>query len=111
MPVINFLKLKEHFEIQSYRQPPARERHTHIPFTGSPRIHPHDRDKVVLIADPFTVNSFYHIFRLQDIGFAEQLPSRTNIGSESATMVRLWVKKQSMAVHCSPFIVDQAPVW
>ncbi|MBT3388548.1 MAG: inorganic pyrophosphatase Ppa, partial [Desulfobacula sp.] len=45
-------------------------------------------------------------FRGEDITCAEELASITNINGESIPMVRIWVKKQSIAVQCTPFIVD-----
>ena len=110
MPIINFLKLKERFEIQKYRRPRAVDRENYIPFSGSPRKHPHVRDKVILIVDPFSPNTFYYVFRVEDIAFAEDLPSITNIEGESVTMVRLWLNRKSTAVQCTPFIVDKIPL-
>ena len=61
---------------------------------------------MILIADPFSDNTFYYEFKAQDIAFAEDLPNITTLAGESVSMVRIWVKKQSIAVRCTPFIVD-----
>jgi len=98
---------KEKFEIQAYAKPNNNiDRHTHIPFSGSPRKHPVENDKILLIADPFTANTFYYEFKIADIGFAEELSNMTNIEGDAIPMARIWVKKQSVGVRCTPFIVD-----
>jgi len=106
MAIVNLVELKEKFEIQRYQKPRNVDKTSHIPFSGSPKKHPHNKAKVILIADPFTVNTFYYEFNIQDIGFAEELASITNIDGESIAMARIWVKKQSVAIRCTPFIVD-----
>lgn len=106
MAIVNFLELKEKFEIQTAVKPQGFDKTKHIPFSGSPRKHPHDASRVVLIADPFSDNTFYYEFRAKDISFAEDLPNMTTIDGESVSMIRIWVKKQSIAVRCTPFIVD-----
>ncbi|WP_300459303.1 inorganic pyrophosphatase Ppa [Desulfobacula sp.] len=106
MSIINFLELKEKFELQTYGKPGNLDKTDHIPFSGSPRKHPYEKFRVILIADPFTDNTFYYEFRVKDIAFAEDLPSITNLKGESVSMVRIWVKKQSIAIRCTPFIVD-----
>lgn len=106
MATVNLLELKEKFEIQTYQKPRTMDKHTHIPFSGSPKKHPHRRDRVILVADPFTSNTFYYEFNIADIAFAEELSSITNIEGESVSMARIWVKKKSVAIRCTPFVVD-----
>lgn len=100
------LNVKEKFEIQAYERPKERDLHTHIPFSGSPRKHPFDKEKIILIADPFTANTFYYEFNIKEIGFAEDLANMINIKGDAIPMARIWVKKQSVALRCTPFIVD-----
>jgi len=106
MAIVNLVELKEKFEIQTYQRPQSVDKHNHIPFSGSPKKHPHKKEKVILIADPFTSNTFYYEFNIKDVAFAEELASITNIDGESIPMARIWVKKQSVAVRCTPFVVD-----
>ena len=106
MTNINFPELKEKFEIQAYRNIKNMDRNLHTPFSGCPKKHPHDKNRIILVADPFADNTFYYEFRGEDITCAEELASITNINGESIPMVRIWVKKQSIAVQCTPFIVD-----
>ena len=106
MPLTHIVDVKEKFEIQTYAKPKNLDRHTHIPFSGSPRKHPMEKAKILLIADPFTTSTFYYEFKVADIEFAEELPNMTNIDGDAVRIARIWVKKRSVAVRCTPFIVD-----
>ncbi len=106
MTLIHRVDVKEKFEVQAYEKPQTMDMHTHIPFSGSPRKHPSENDKILLIADPFTTNTFYYEFKVADIGFAEELSNMTNIDGDAIPMARIWVKKQSIGVRCTPFLVD-----
>ncbi len=107
MTIINFLDLNEKFEIQTYQSIKNLNQDTHIPFSGSPRKHPWDETRVILVADPFTDNTFYYEFKVVDVKCAEELPSITNLKGKSVPMVRIWVKKNSVAIQSTPFIVDR----
>ena len=67
MPISLLLDVQEKFEVQAYKKPKNRDQHTHIPFSGSPRKHPFEDEKLILIADPFTANTFYYEFNARDI--------------------------------------------
>ena len=101
------LGTKEKFEIQAYSKAANIDRKTHIPYSGSPRKHPWDPERFILVADPFTPNTFYYEFKIADIGCAEELPSMTNIDGESVPMARIWVARKSVGIRCTPFIVDE----
>jgi inorganic pyrophosphatase len=108
MSITSFLQKAEKLEVQKYRPPADRQQlsKNHIAYSGSPFKHPNDPEKIVLIADPFSQNTFYYEFDLDDITFAEDLPSIVNLDDESLNMVRLWVRKGSLAVRCTPFRVS-----
>ena len=103
---LTMLETIEKFEIQAYKKSGRVDKKDHVPFSGSPRKHPWDSEKIILIADPFTGNTFYYEFKINDIGFAEELASMTNIDGESVGMARIWVKKKSVAIQSNPFVVD-----
>lgn len=108
MTINTLLDVKEKFEIQAYyTRSKTIDQQNHIPFSGSPRKHPFEKGKIVLVADPFTTNTFYYEFKIKDIGFAEELANITNIDGDSIPMTRIWVKKKSVAIRCTPFIVDE----
>ena len=107
MPISKFLQEAKHFEILTLQasQHFADLRDTHVPFSGSPRRHPYDPHKFILMADPYC-SSLYYEFDINDVDFVEELPSIVNMEGEAMTMIMVWVKKQSLAVRCSPFVVD-----
>ena len=109
MPLSPLMNVKENLEIQAIVQKGTCDRSTCIPYSGSPRKHPFETDRILLIADPFTTNTFYYEFNLADIGYVEELPRMTNIDGEAVSMARIWVKKGSMGVRCTPFLVENLP--
>ena len=108
MAIPNFLQEANKFEIEMYKPPQNIKdlRRTHVPFTGSLQRHPYDSAKILLIVDPYSNNTFYYEFAAADISFAEELPSIVNLDDETITMARIWVKKKSVAVRCTPFLVE-----
>jgi len=96
------------FHIQAYQKPKNVQtlRNTHVSFSGSPKKHPYDTDKVILVSDPFSTNTLYFDFNKDDISYLEELPNLVNLDGETITMVRIWVKKMSVGIRCSPFIVE-----
>ena len=107
MTLTKYLQKAGRFEIQPYRRKADQRRlaESHIAYSGSPFKHPDNPDKVILLADPFSQNTFYYEFNKEDILLAEDLPSIVNLDDETLTMVRLWVKKGALAVRCTPFRV------
>ncbi|MGZ3604985.1 MAG: inorganic pyrophosphatase Ppa [Thermodesulfobacteriota bacterium] len=97
------------FEIETFKRPknPEEMKRTHVPFSGSPLMHPHDPKKVILIPDPYTSSPFYYEFKSEDIAFAEKLPNVVNLKGETVIMVRFWVKKMSVGTFCTPFLVEE----
>ena len=104
----NFPQASEKFEIQAYKKPRNIQalKETHVAFSGSPRKLPFDESKVVLITDPVSMNTFYYEFKADDIAFVEEQPSIVNPEGETIVIVRIWVKKRSIGVRCTPFIVE-----
>ena len=105
MTIATFLEKAKKFEVDTYNRIPDL-RTNHVAFTGAPRKHPADEDKIVLIVDPFSTQTFYYEFKTVDIEGVEVLPSLATMNGKSVTMVRLWVKKGSVAVKSIPFVVE-----
>jgi inorganic pyrophosphatase len=101
-------KIKK-FEIEAYKRPRSSKdlRKTHVSFSGSPMKHPFDAKKVILIMDPYSRKTSYYEFRSQDISYVEELPSIVDMDGKTITMVRIWVKKMSVALLCSLFLVGE----
>ena len=95
-------------EIQEYRAPkdPKVLKNTHVPYTGSPKKHPYDAQKCILVCDPFSTNTNYYEFGIDDIGYVEKLPTLVDSGGNNVPMARVWIKKKSYGVLCSPFMVE-----
>ena len=108
MVVSNFLKAAEKFEIQAYKRPknPKELRKTHVAFTGSPQKHPYDGLRVILVLDPCSSNTIYCEFMKKNISYIEELPNVVSLDGDTVLMVRIWVKKGSIAVRSSAFVVE-----
>lgn len=104
-----FPQLAEKFEIQAYKRPRDLRTlmKTHVPFSGAPRKHPYDAHKVIIVPDPYSTSAFYFEFHARDISYAEELSSLVNLKGETVAMARIWVKKKSLGVRCSPFVVEE----
>ncbi len=107
MPLRHFPAGVKEFALQAYSKPKDKTqlRETHVAFTGTPQKHYYDADKVILVTDPFSSNTFYYEFLAKDISFVEELETTVNMDGEALPMMRLWVKKKSVGVRCTPFVV------
>jgi hypothetical protein len=105
----NILRKGERFEIEAYSKPknPADLKKTHLSFSGSPAKHPYDPARVILIPDPCSGVTSYYEFKKKDISHIEELPNIVTLEGEALTMVRIWVKKRSIGLLCSPFLVEE----
>ncbi|MCU0601559.1 MAG: inorganic pyrophosphatase Ppa [Desulfobacterales bacterium] len=93
-------------QLQAYRKPKDIRvlRLENVCFAGSPRKHPYDPEKIILVADPYSTNTHYYEFTKNDIVFVEELPSVVDMDGTTLTMIRIWVRKGSIAVRYTPFI-------
>ncbi len=105
MTIDKFLKLKDSLELKKYVRSLDFEKKNCCSFYGSPKKHPYEKTRVILVADPFSEHTFYYEFNFEDILSIEEQPSITNLEGESVSMVRLWVKKKSIGLQCTPFKV------
>jgi inorganic pyrophosphatase len=81
-------------------------RKTHVSFAGSPKMHPYDTEKVILVADPYSTQNTYYEFYKNDVSYVEEMPNIVDQDGQAVTMVRIWIKKLSIGVRCSPFVVN-----
>ena len=104
----HYLQETHKFEIQAYQktQDIGQLGKTHVAFSGALRKHPYDADKIVLVTDPFSANTFYYEFSTDDISHAEELPNQVNPEGETIPMARVWVQKGCIAVRCTPFVIE-----
>ena len=80
-----YLESKPFFEITKYSRHPDYSK-DNVAFTGSPRKHPYDKKKLLLISDPFSTN--------------------TSEEGDIVKLVKIWVKKGSLGLKYEPFIVE-----
>ena len=108
MALRHFPQEIKRFEVQAYERPKNLKNlaRTHVAFSGSPRKHPYDPGKVILVVDPYSSNTFYYEFKAKDITFVEELPSIVDREGEVVTIVRAWVKKMAVGIRCAPFLVE-----
>jgi len=108
MPLSNFPQAVIRFEIQVYQRPSdeKRLRDTHIAFSGAPQKHPASPQKIILVVDPYSDNTFYYEFNTQDISYVEELANLVTMDGEVIPMARIWVKKKSIAIRSTPFVVE-----
>jgi len=108
MKTSKFLKKAKNFDLVKYQRPANYEelKQIHIPFSGSPRHHPHEQDKVILLVDPYANNFIYYEFKNDDIGFVENLPNIVSVDGEDVPMAMLWIKKGSVGIRSTPFFVE-----
>ncbi|MGM0654929.1 MAG: inorganic pyrophosphatase Ppa [Thermodesulfobacteriota bacterium] len=107
MKIKNFLELKDTFELEKYVRNMDFDKKRCCSFYGSPKKHPYGEERIILVADPFGEHTFYYDFKLKDILSIEEQPRITSPAGDSVSMVRLWVKKGSIGLQCTPFAVGR----
>ncbi|MEN8136752.1 MAG: inorganic pyrophosphatase Ppa [Thermodesulfobacteriota bacterium] len=112
MVIAKILESSREFEIQTYKRPEdiGRMNLTHVSFSGTPLHHPYDNEKVVLLVDPFSSNTLYYEFFTKNISYAEHLENIVDPEGKTLSIVRIWVKKKSVGIRCTPFIVEDTRV-
>ena len=107
MPIRHLLATATCKDLQKYNSNISREEllDKFISFTGSPRKHPYDAARLLLVTDPFSQQTSYYDFETADIAYAEEINTLVTPEGESVTMVRLWLRKGCLGIHCSPFQV------
>jgi len=104
MAKINFLRSLPLSEIAKFSKGPPKNG---VPFTGYPRQHPIENNKLILIYDPMGVNPMVMEFKLDDILFIEELPATVTESGESIIQIKLWIRKGARGVVMEPFEVDE----
>ena len=104
MSIEKLLEISKQFEIAKVKDD-IKLKKDFVAFSGTPQKHPYDRNKVILLTEPYSRSSYYE-FKTKDIAYVEELSSIINMNEETVTMVRIWVKKKCIGVHCTPFSVE-----
>lgn len=106
MSIRDYLESEPFFEIQRYTSAPPQDA---VAFTGTPRKHPYDDGKIVLVGDPSAENPGVYEFLVGDIVHAEDLASPVTQSGESYPRVRIWIRRGSVGIRYEPFEVDTPP--
>jgi len=77
-----------------------------LPFTGYPRQHPSEKDKLILVNDPLGPGPTVLEFKLEDVLFVEEIPSPVTESGEGVPLVKLWIRKGAHGVILEPFEVN-----
>jgi len=78
-----------------------------IPFTGYPRTHPSEKNKLILVYDPLGSEPVVLEFKLDDILFVEEVPSAVTEAGEGVPLVKLWIKRGAVGMILEPFEVNE----
>ena len=78
-----------------------------VVYSGTPRNHPYDSEKIILVCTPFTQNAVFYEFRLKDIIHAEKLANIVTSEGESLRRVKIWIKKGSFGLRFQAFEVTE----
>lgn len=107
MPIPHLLAKTMKKELQKFDSNVNREELSakFVSFTGAPRKHPYDNSRLLLVLDPFSQHTSFYDFETVDVAYAEEVNTIVTPEGESVTMVRLWLKKGCIGIHCSPFQV------
>lgn len=77
----------------------------YVAYTGLPQNHYSDPDKVILITDPLSRNTSFYEFVSRDISFVEELTTTVDLDGHAVPLARIWVRKGSVALRSTPFVV------
>ena len=106
MSVKKYLEAKPLSTIAKYDSRADLEREA-IPFSGTPRKHPYDGEKMLLVSEPFSSNTMFHEFQIDDILHVDDLARRATEAGDTIGMVKIWVRKGSTGMQYQPFEVDE----
>jgi hypothetical protein len=77
-----------------------------LPFTGYPRQHPSEKNKLILVYDPLGPNPVVLEFRLEDVLLVEEIPQAVTETGEGVPLVKLWIRRGAHGVILEPFEVN-----
>jgi hypothetical protein len=113
MDFTELLEEEPQFEIIRYKSGAPQDA---VAFTGTLRKHPYDPDKCLLLADssaaqasaaPAGFTPAILEFRKADVLGMEELPSPVDESGHSRQVLRLWIRRGSLALRYEPFEVDE----
>ncbi|GHT60080.1 hypothetical protein FACS1894109_17170 [Spirochaetia bacterium] len=103
MSIGSYLETLPLSEITKYPGGPPKDA---FPFTGYPRQHPSEKDKLILVYDALGLNPTVLEFRIEDVLYVEELHSAVTQSGEGIPLVKLWLRRGAHGVILEPFEVD-----
>jgi len=77
-----------------------------VSFTGYPRAHPSEKNKLILVNDPLGNEPTVLEFKLEDVLFVEEVPSAVTEAGEGIPMIKLWIQRGAVGMILEPFEVN-----
>jgi inorganic pyrophosphatase len=77
-----------------------------IPFTGHPRVHSTEKNKLILVNDPLGPEPIILEFKLDDVLYVEEIPAAVTEEGEGVPMIKLWIKRGAVGMIFEPFEVN-----
>ncbi len=74
-------------------------------FEGSPKRHPNSENIIILVQNPFDEKKVFYEFYMDTISSIEEIGTLSSDDGKNAYMIRVWVKKSSLAIKSETFIV------
>ncbi len=105
MSIQKYLETQPLYELVKYDKRPELKSEA-VSFTGAIRKHPYDESKLLLITEPFSSDTEFFEFRIEDIVHYEERPNISTESGESLFIVQIWVKRGSFGVQYHPFEVS-----
>ena len=78
-----------------------------IPFSGYPRQHPSEKNKLILVCDPLGLQPVILEFKMEDVMFVEETHQAVTESGEGILMAKLWIRKGSHGMILEPFEVNE----
>jgi hypothetical protein len=104
MAISSYLESLPLNEIARYSKGPPKGG---VPFTGYPRQHPAEKNKLILVYDPLGANPAVIEFMLDDVLYVEEVHSAVTEAGEGVPLVKLWIRRGAHGVILEPFEVDE----
>lgn len=108
MSIRKFIEAQPILELTSYNEKGERTKDS-VSFSGSPRKHPYDSEKILLIIDPSGESTYFVEFLISDIRYFERLPNIVTDNGNIIPMARIWLPKGCIGIEYRPFQVDDPP--
>ena len=103
MNSINYLEMLPLSSIAKYAKGQPNDG---VPFTGYPRVHPSEKNKLILVHNPLGNEPTVLEFKLEDILYVEEVPSAVTEAGEGIPMIKLWVQRGAVGMILEPFEVN-----